>query len=590
MSKKTFNPHDWLVSKESISHKTSKSPISPNSDWDKTEEIEALIQAIESSRTDITTGYDKWLKIGFAIADTFGISGRSYFHRISRFHPKYDESDTNEQYDKCLKSHGSGITISTVFYFAKEQGITIGSFSPEYHDSNFQKEDLEEMEDSGDIVQPSETMPTFSQEVCNLLPSLLHDVVHKAESNDDADLLLIGAIVCLSACLPNVSGIYGGRVYSPNLLLFVTAPASSGKGRLTLCKYLVMPIHQSLKKQFEDEMSEYNKLQSEYELDKKGHTPPQKPTRKMLFIPGNSSATAIYQVLNENKGNGILFETEGDTLVESFKSDYGNYSPGLRQAFQHELISYNRRANNECVEVEKPHLSAVLSGTPRQVINLINDAENGLFSRFMFYRLNFRLEWIDVFAEAEQPLDEYFEELGQRFFLFYEKLKQSQPIRFSLSSEQGQQFNAYFGKIQAQYYNMYGISIVASVRRMGIIAFRLAMILTVLRFMDDTTIPTDIVCSDTDFRTVLIMAKVLLQHTAKVYSDFPYNNRQSARKKLTVLCQNFLDNLPDEFNHQTYDAVAASLKIPSKTAEKYIEKFCKLELIRHIKHDSYAKL
>gem|GEM_PF-6837602 len=33
----------------------------------------------------------------------------------------------------------------------------------------------------------------------------------------------------------------------------------------------------------------------------------------MLFIPANSSATAVYQVLGDNGGIGLMFETEGDT-------------------------------------------------------------------------------------------------------------------------------------------------------------------------------------------------------------------------------------------------------------------------------------
>ena len=596
MSKKTFNPSEWrnpINSESPISPKSSKSSISPNAKFNLTEEVEELTKAIESAGIDITSGYKNWLKLGFALADGLGEDGRQYFHRLSRFYPSYNASEADEQYTKCIKGKRNDVTYHTLFFLAKEYGITIDKHNnnnTDIQDEVFKEmENMGDMEDMEDVVQPLETMPTFSQEVFDLLPSLLQDVVNKAENDDDADLLLLGSLVCLSACLPNVSGLYASRIYSPNLFLIVTAPASSGKGRLTLCKNLVMPIHKSLKKQYEDEMKEYNRLQSEYELDKKGRTPPQKPIRKMLFIPGNSSATAIYQVLDENNGTGIIFETEGDVLVESFKSDYGNYSAGLRQAFQHESISYNRRANNECVEIEQPHLSAVISGTPLQIITLIKNAENGLFSRHMFYCLNFRLEWIDVFAEVKQPLDEYFEELGQRFFLLYEKLKQSQPISFSVSPEQGQQFNAYFSKVLIQYYYMYGISIVASVRRMGVIAFRIAMILTMLRFIDDTTIPTNIVCSDTDFRTALIMAKVLLQHTLKVFCDFPSTDSKPFQKPLTVICQRFLDNLPIEFNRQTYNAVAASLKIPTKTADKHIQKFCSLGLLQHFEHDKYVK-
>jgi hypothetical protein len=85
------------------------------------------------------------------------------------------------------------------------------------------------------------------------------------------------------------------------------------------------------------------------------------------FVPANNSATGLFQILNDNKGVGLLFETEGDTLVQTFKGEHGNYSDGFRKAFHHETISYNRRKDREYVELEKPCLSALLSGTPKQV-------------------------------------------------------------------------------------------------------------------------------------------------------------------------------------------------------------------------------
>ena len=119
--------------------------------------------------------------------------------------------------------------------------------------------------------------------------------------------------------MPNVFGNYGGREVFPNFFLFITAQASAGKGRLTLCRHLVQPIHDSLKQLYAAEMEEYKRLQNEYALDKKNNEPP----LKTLLIPANSSATSVYQVLNDNQGVGLMFETEGDTLANTFKSDYG---------------------------------------------------------------------------------------------------------------------------------------------------------------------------------------------------------------------------------------------------------------------------
>lgn len=440
------------------------------------------------------------------------------------------------------------------------------------------------MEEFGEI----EDMPTFSQEVSPLLPSLLAQIVSHANSPDDADLLLLGSLTVFSACLPNVYGNYGGREVFPNLFLFVTAQASAGKGKLTLCRHLVQPIHNNLKQLYAEQMEEYKRQQNEYALDRKNNQPPTEPPIKTLLIPANSSATSVYQVLNDNQGVGLMFETEGDTLANTFKSDYGNFSDGFRKAFHHEMISYTRRKDREFVELARPRLSALLSGTPRQILLLIPDAENGLFSRFIFYSMNVRLQWLNVFAEGEQTLDHHFEQYGRQFFDLYRILQASEPIRFALSHQQQEQFNRFFEQVQTEYTNIFGLDIVASVRRLGLITFRIAMILSALRIIDNGNIGSTIVATDADFNTALTMARVLLKHTAHVFGSLPTSESSSANAP-TVIRQSYLRALPSEFDRQTYLAIADRLGIPPKTAEKYIARYCTDNQLHHLAHGKYAK-
>ncbi len=178
-------------------------------------------------------------------------------------------------------------------------------------------------------------------------------------------------------------------------------------------------------------MEEYRLKQAEYVANKNNPDAeqPQEPLLRTLFIPANSSATSDYQVLNDNKGVGLMFETEGDTLANTFKSDYGNFSGGFRKAYHHETISYNRRKDREFIELQSPRLSAVLSGTPRQILTLIPDAENGLFSRFIFYFMNVRLVGNNVFAnDGADTLDTTFCRIGDQFYDLYKILQTSPPF------------------------------------------------------------------------------------------------------------------------------------------------------------------
>ncbi|MCC5906017.1 MAG: PriCT-2 domain-containing protein [Balneolaceae bacterium] len=94
-------------------------------DNDSRSDVEQLIEKIQANRIDITTGYDAWLKIGFALAEEFGESGRDYFHAVSQFHSDYNERETDRQFNHCLKARGSGVTISSFFYLCKEYGIVL---------------------------------------------------------------------------------------------------------------------------------------------------------------------------------------------------------------------------------------------------------------------------------------------------------------------------------------------------------------------------------------------------------------------------------------------------------------------------------
>ena len=114
------------------------------------------------------------------------------------------------------------------------------------------------------------------------------------------------------------------------------------------------------------------------------------------------------------------------------------------------------------------------------------------------------------------------------------------------------------------------------------------MILTALRIIDGGQISNLIVCDESDFQSALTMARVLLQHTAKVFCTLS-TTESNAPNGQTVIRQTFLDNLPPEFDRKTYLSVAEKLKIPAKTAEKYISRFCIGGQLKHHAHYSYGK-
>ena len=428
-------------------------------------------------------------------------------------------------------------------------------------------------------------------------------------------MLLLGALTVFSSCLPYVYGLYNQCEVYPNLYLFVVAKASAGKGRLSLCRRLVAPIHNHLREKYAAEKMQYETDLYHYNNDKSRNeaTKPQSPPLRTLFIPANNSATGLFQLLKENNEKGLIFETEGDTLSQTFKSEHGNYSDGFRKAFHHEPISYNRRKDREFVEIKQPQLSAVLSGTPKQVSSLIPDAENGLFSRFLFYYLNITPVWKNVFEGNENaPLEVQFDQFAKDFqTLFLYLQQQPDRLRFAFTEQQQKEFNACFDAMQQQYNDQFGDSFIGTVRRLGLSTFRIAMILTTLRLIETaplydtdertqysyderarttqkTPSPKDLICSDTDFSTALSISKTLIQHAAIIFQQL--NPIESTEPKPNMnLQQIFLNALPQQFDRQKYLEIAKTLQIPDKTAEKQILKFLQTNLIQRFSHGNYMK-
>ncbi len=455
------------------------------------------------------------------------------------------------------------------------------------------------------------SLPTFSQSIHENLPLIMQRVIADSHSDEDADILILGSLTVISACTPNVYGVYDRRPVHANLFLYVTAPASAGKGRLSLCRHLAEPLHQYLRDKYKRDMQKYNEELAAYAVNKKTSlaVQPKEPPFLSLIIPANSTATVVYQTLSENDGVGLLFETEGDTLANAFNSDLGNYSDGFRKAFHHETISYLRKKDHEYVEILRPKFSAVLSGTRQQIYSLIPNAENGLFSRFIFYSMQTELVWRDMFPTIDgATADERFRQIGKDFYTFLKDFPKD-DVQFTLSYTQKQRFNDFFAETQRSYAYSFGDDIVASVRRLGLILFRIAMILSVLRLMDSfpaasKTAPLSevkkskrIVCTDIDFQSALDIVKVLLLHTVEVYQSLPRHSYErlatiapkGSRQLAEASRSRFLEALPKAFDRPTYIEVAASLNITDKTAERYIREFCTSGQLDHPSNGQYLK-
>ncbi len=82
-----------------------------------------LIQKVISLKVDITLVEKEWWMIGAIIASLFKQQGRTAFHQISSFSPKYNAEEINKIYTYCLEKQYHPKT-ENLFIIAKKYGIS----------------------------------------------------------------------------------------------------------------------------------------------------------------------------------------------------------------------------------------------------------------------------------------------------------------------------------------------------------------------------------------------------------------------------------------------------------------------------------
>jgi hypothetical protein len=243
-------------------------------------------------------------------------------------------------------------------------------------------------------------------------------------------------------------------------------------------------------------------------------------------------------------------------------------------------------------------MSAVLSGTPNQMDVLKNNAENGFLSRFVLYDFPLDPIWTDVFDEVEFALEIRFQNISRDMHAHAKKIRQwceyekncfrPGQIHFQLTDDQKIKFNTFFEQIHNDIHHVYGKAPLASVRRLGLITFRMAMILSVIRLAEaEQALSSELFCKDIDLECSFSLVKTLLLHTIKIFNQLKKGGKTRSFKQNKA---NYYEKLPDAFDKSKAMELARYLEIKEKTAENYLSQFIQEGILERIEHNSYRKL
>ena len=537
---------------------------------DEIESLCRLCEAVEIAGADIAPTYAEYVQLAFAIATDCGEAGREFFHRLCRVSAKYEREHAERIFSNALTTRHGDVHLGTAFHLAERAGVTLCKEEMMNHRKNaknagnapaknlththvYNKVDNEEPDESEELQDgsdPNQPLPSFTEADW---PKILLLIMSYATSPTQRDVMLLGALTAIGASMERyVRCPYAGKLQSPCLQSFIVAPSASGKGILSFIRLLVEPIHDEIRQQVAEEVKAYKKEKAAYDTMGKERCKmeaPQMPKNKMFLISGNNTGTGILQNIMDANGTGLICETEADTISAAIGSEYGHWSDTLRKAFDHDRLSYNRRTDQEYREIKKSYLSVLLSGTPAQVKALIPSAENGLFSRQLFYYMPGIWQWVSQFTTGDIDIEEIFTTIGLDWKKKLDLLKAHGLHTLRLTDEQKQEFDTLFSALFTRSGIANGNEMYSFVARLGVNTCRIMAEVAVLRALEsaqpyqlkasstplltpDKEIPDDnikdgiitrwdVKITPSDFKAVLQLAEPLYCHAMHILSFLP---------------------------------------------------------------------
>ncbi len=325
------------------------------------------------------------------------------------------------------------------------------------------------------------------------------------------------------------------------------------------------------------------------------------------IVPTISSAASFVEQLDNNHGIGLLFDTECATLTSVLKSDFGDYTSLLCKAFHHEPIELSRRKDHEFRDIERPMVAICISGTPQQLQVLTPDTENGLFSRILYYHVPCGEGFCNPFAEdggkLSESLRKRFYNLGVKYQRMREAFFRGGEYKVELPQHLSHEFYSYFKELNHDTVEDISHAMQGVIRRLAFATFRIMMILTSIRFMDEHPNPSafahgdkpiTLTCCNDDFRIAMSIADTLIYHIAYCYAHLP-KTISSAGAGGKILSKadkmNLLyDALPESFDKPQYAEASKLLGYSTSTSSKWINDFITQGRIQRCGQNAYHKI
>jgi len=403
----------------------------------------------------------------------------------------------------------------------------------------------------------------------NKLPNTIKCGVEVFNSFFEQLIILYGSLVTVGGLLIRVKGKYHERTEYPMLYLGVLANPASNKA---VINYLTLLIQKIIKKYLDESQSAKKEYRRNLKasIREESALPPERPPFRVPKISGNITSAKFVEQLSDNNGiPSLIIEDEIDTIGFSAANNFGSQiSPLLRTAYHHGTISVQRKTDNQYLVVETPQLAVILAGTIQQMISFIGDVSNGLNSRFLIITDDDGAVWNDVTPCDSCPdRNDFFKNLGNDIYDFWSYMAE-RDLQIDLTAEQWKQINEFGTRELSKQEGIYNGQLIPNVKRHANMAFRLAMIITAVRYWEGRKTESIAYCGDDDFSVVL----QLMCHSYLCSIDFFY---QMIKRRFEVQSDDslFLDKLTGEFTRKEAVQIGIKLGMKARTLYRWFQDF-----------------
>jgi hypothetical protein len=150
---------------------------------------------------------------------------------------------------------------------------------------------------------------------------------------------------------------------------------------------------------------------------------------------------------------------------------------------------------------------------------------------------------------------------------------ENSPTVVHLSVSQWQQLDYHFEGYLRDFNEIADSDASSVVKRMGLILYRICMVLTAIRKFENGDLSSNVTCEEVDFNIALELTDVYIQHSLLMYKNLPKQENAQALQ-LAPTKTVFFEMLPEAFKRKEAIDIATSIGISVRLADDHLKKWC----------------